>query len=376
MRRTRNASIKPKPTKEVPTVSDSIEQMVEYGHEHLVIRVDRETGVEAVLAVHSTALGPGLGGTRLWTYPSRVDAVKDALRLSRAMTNKAAVAGLPLGGGKAVIVADGTEADVVLRAARFRAFGRFVDELQGAYITTEDVGTRPEDMAQIRLSTRHVVGTPLDEGGSGDPSPMTAHGLVDGTQALAEEVLGADTLKGVRFAVQGLGKVGMSFVEKLAAASAVVTATDVRPDVARQAQVQFGIEIVEPQAIYDVECEVFAPCALGAVISDRTIERLRCKVVAGCANNQLEEERHGEALHQLGIVYAVDYVINAGGLINCAQELEGYDYTKARAKTARIYDTVKRMMHISQAKGISTLRAATSMADGALQAARPRSVAA
>jgi len=350
--------------------------MVEYEHEHLVVRVDRETGVEAVLAIHNTTLGPGLGGTRLWTYPSRVDAVIDALRLSRVMTNKAAVAGLPLGGGKAVIVADGREADLSLRAARFRAFGRFVDELRGAYITTEDVGTRPEDMAQVRLSTRHVVGTPVDEGGSGDPSPMTAHGLVDGTQALVEEVLGVDTLRDVRFAIQGLGKVGMSFVEKLVAAGAVVVATDVRPEVARQAREQLGVEIVEPDDIYDVECEVFAPCALGAVINDRTIDRLHCRVIAGCANNQLEEERHGEALHDLGIVYAVDYVINAGGLINCAQELEGYDYAKARAKTAKIYDTVKLMMQFSRSEGISTLRAATRMAEEALQAPRPRTVAA
>jgi leucine dehydrogenase len=341
--------------------------MVECGHEHLVIRVDRETGVVVIIALHNTKRGPGLGGTRLWEYPSRKDAVIDALRLSQAMTFKAAVAGLPLGGGKAVIMADRKESDPVLRAARFRAFGRFVDELAGTYITTEDVGTQPEDMAQVRLSTSHVVGTPLDEGGSGDPSPMTAYGLMDGTQALVEDVLGGDSIKGMRFAVQGLGKVGMSFVEKLVAAGAIVVATDIVPKVIQDASQRLGIKIVEPDAIYDVPCEVFAPCALGSVINDQTIGRLRCKVVAGCANNQLAEERHGEALHQMGIMYAVDYVINAGGLINCAQELEGYDFEKARAKTTGIYETVRRMVAISRAENISTQRAASKMAQDALR---------
>jgi leucine dehydrogenase len=348
-------------------VFDSIEQMVEYGHEHLVIRVDRKTGVVVIIALHNTKLGPGLGGTRLWKYPTREAAVVDALRLSRAMTYKAAVAGLPLGGGKAVIMADGKEADPVLRATRFRAFGHFVDELAGTYITTEDVGTEPSDMAQVRLSTSHVVGTPVDEGGSGDPSPMTAHGLMDGTRALVEDVLGGDSVRGIRFAVQGLGKVGLSFVEKLVAAGAIVVATDIIPEVAQDVSRRLGVEIVEPDAIYDVPCEVFAPCALGNVINDRTIERLRCKVVAGCANNQLAEERHGEALHQMGIVYAVDYVINAGGLINCAQELEGYDYDKARAKTMGIYETIRRMLAISRAESISTQHAASKMAQDALK---------
>lgn len=349
---------------------DCMEYMADHEHEQLVFNYDRHTGLRALIAIHNTTLGPSLGGTRLWRYERREDAVLDVLRLSEGMTYKAAVAGLPLGGGKAVILADGQEADPQVRAARFQAFGRFVDSLSGRYITAEDVGTKPGDMMDILSSTRHVVGLPLERGGSGDPSPMTAFGVLRGIQALVEEVLHTDSLKGVRVAVQGmLGKVGMALTEYLLEAGAVVVGTDIHPGPLREAGRKLGVEVVEdPEAIYSVPCDIFAPCALGAILNDHSIPQLRCKIIAGAANNQLQDiERHAAALQELGIVYAVDYVINAGGLINVASELGGYDPVAAREKTSRIYYTIKRMLLLAQEEGISTQQAATLMARRALK---------
>ncbi|HEY7346729.1 MAG TPA: Glu/Leu/Phe/Val dehydrogenase dimerization domain-containing protein [Ktedonobacterales bacterium] len=337
---------------------DPVAFSVEHKHEQVVSYFDDETGLRAFIALHNTRRGPAVGGSRLWHYDSPQDALLDVLRLSEGMTYKAALAGLPLGGGKTVILADGNEQDASLRAARFRVLGRYIEALGGRYITAEDVGTTPEDMAQARRSTRFVMGTPIEEGGSGDPSPMTAFGVLCGMRALVEDVLGRDTLAGVRVAIQGLGKVGMGLAELLAREGAAVIGSDVRPQVVEEARNRLKIEVVEPQAIYDVPCEIFAPCAMGAVMNDRTIPRLACRIVAGSANNQLEEERHAEALHARAIVYAVDYVINSGGLINVASELDGYDENKARAQTAQIYYTIKRMLEIARAEGISTQRAA------------------
>jgi leucine dehydrogenase len=341
---------------------DPVAFSVEHKHEQVVSYFDPETGLRAFIALHNTSRGPGMGGTRLWHYDSPQAALLDVLRLSEGMTFKAAVAGLPLGGGKTVVLADGNEQDAAVRAARFRVLGRYIDGLAGRYITAEDVGTTPQDMAQVRRSTRFVMGVPAEEGGSGDPSPMTAFGILSGIKALAEDVLERDTLAGVRVAIQGLGKVGMSLAELLMSEGAVVIGSDVRPQVAEEARNRLKIEVVEPEAIYDVPCAIFAPCAMGGVINDQTIPRLTCKVIAGCANNQLEDERHGQILHDRSIIYAVDYVINSGGLINVASELDGYDEAKARAKTSQIYHTIKRMLAISRAEGISTQRAAHRMA--------------
>jgi len=341
---------------------DPVAFSVEHKHEQVVSYFDPKTGLRAFIALHNTSRGPGMGGTRLWHYKSPQEALLDVLRLSEGMTFKAAVAGLPLGGGKTVILADGNEQDDAVRAARFRVLGRYIDGLAGRYITAEDVGTTPQDMAQVRRSTRFVMGIPAEEGGSGDPSPMTAFGVLCGIKALAEDVLERDTLAGIRVAIQGLGKVGMSLAELLMSEGAVVIGSDVRPQVAEEARNRLKIEVVEPEAIYDVPCAIFAPCAMGGVINDQTIPRLTCKVIAGCANNQLEDERHGQILHDRSIIYAVDYVINSGGLINVASELDGYDEAKARAKTSQIYHTIKRMLAISRAEGISTQRAAHRMA--------------
>ena len=347
---------------------DVTNYMAEHEHEELVTSFDRQTGLRALIALHNTTLGPGLGGTRLWRYDSTEDATRDVLRLSEGMTYKAAVAGLPLGGGKSVILADGKEQDPQVRAARLLAFGRAIDKLNGRYIAAEDVGTTTADILTVRGATKHVVGLPAEAGGSGDPSPVTAYGVVAGLRALAEEVLHIDSFKDVRVGIQGLGKVGMSLASRLVSAGATVVAADIRPEVCREAGEKLGLEIVQPDAIYDVECDIFAPCALGGVLNDRTLPRLKCKIVAGSANNQLEEPRHGEALREMGITYGVDYVINAGGLINVAHELQGYDENKAMAQAGQIYDTIKRMLALARSKGISELRAAREMALERLQA--------
>ena len=364
---------------------DFVSYMEQHGHEQLATCIDRETGLRAMIALHDTTLGPGLGGTRMWRYESGNAALLDVLRLSEGMTYKAAVAGLPLGGAKAVILADGKEErDPELRAARFRAFGRFVESLGGRYITAEDVGTGPADMRQIRTATEHVAGLPRNEGGCGDPSPTTAYGVVRGMQALAEGALGRPSLEGVRVAVQGLGHVGMSLVEQLLREhGAVVMAADVRPAVMEEARERFaadpGFSLVSPDEIHMQECEIFAPCALGAVLNPVTIPQLRCRVVAGAANNQLaDDDRDGELLRQREIVYAVDYVINAGGLIHVMQDVQARgawsdaDDAAVRSRASGIYDAVKRVLDHAEAEGISPHQAARTIARETIAAARSR----
>lgn len=344
---------------------------VEHGHEQFVFNYDKETGLRALIAVHSTILGPSLGGTRMWHYDTYQEAALDVLRLSEGMTYKAAVAGLPLGGGKAVIMTDGKENDPAIRAARFRAFGRFVESLNGRYITAEDVGTKPGDMLEIMQSTEYVSGRPMDRGGSGDPSPMTAFGVLQGIHAAAESTFGVDSLKGVRVAIQGLGKVGMALAEMLVQEGAHVIGTDIREETMREARERLGITTVIGDEIYSLNADIFAPCALGAIINDETLPKLKCKIIAGAANNQLEDiDRHSIALDELGIVYAVDYVINAGGLINVASELTGYDEEAARAKTANIYHTIHRMLKMAKDEGITTQKASERMAREALESKR------
>jgi leucine dehydrogenase len=360
-------SIKGKEEKEVRSMHSIFDYMTQHKHEKVYLATDSISGLQAVIALHNTVRGPAIGGVRLWQYDSEEAAIQDVLRLSEAMTFKAAVADIPFGGGKAVILADGKEQEPGIRAARLRAFGRFVESLSGCYIAGPDVGTSPADMAQIKEVTGHVVCCPVELGGSGDSAPMTAFGVLQGMRALAEEALGVRSLVGVRVAIQGLGNVGMNLARLLITVGAVVVGTDIRPEVVKQARMQLPIEIVVPEAIYDVSAAIFAPCALGGILNDRTIERLSCQIIAGAANNQLEDDRHAELLRQCGIVYGVDYVLNAGGLINAAQELEGYDQQKARQRVAHIYYTVKRMLAIAKEQQISTLSAARQMAAEVLQ---------
>ncbi len=307
----------------------------DYGEVHF--KRDAASGLRAIVAVHDTRLGPALGGCRFIHYDTEEEALIDALRLARGMTYKAALAGIAHGGGKAVLVRPRGQFD---RAALFRAFGRFVDDLGGHYITAEDSGTGIEDMEIVRSVTKHVTGVKPERGGSGDPSPFTALGVRRGIEACVKLVLGKDDLSGVRVAVQGIGHVGYHLCRELAALGAELVVADIDPLKAERAEREFGARVVPLDDIYAVECDVFAPCALGSALNDATIPRLRCRIVAGAANNQLAEPRHGGDLMQRGILYAPDYAINAGGLINVAEEVVGYDEARATERTMKIYDTI------------------------------------
>ncbi len=332
--------------------------MKEHGHEEIVFWYDKETGLRAIVAIHDTSLGPALGGCRMWPYAEEAEAVTDALRLSRGMTFKNSAMGLDMGGGKAVLWADG-ESDK--SEALFRSFGRLVQSLGGRYITAEDVGVTAEDMSVVARETRYVGG--LAEN-SGDPSPVTARGVYEGICAALEAVDGKGTVDGRHVAVQGLGHVGSGLVELLVQAGATVSATDIHEAAGRRAASRLGARWVEPDAIYDVPCDVFAPCALGAILNDSTIPRLQCKVVAGSANNQLAEERHGEMLRQRGILYAPDFVINGGGVVNVADAFhpDGYHPERALARVRAIGDQLRDIFQIANRNGISPSEAANQLA--------------
>ncbi|HEX7600181.1 MAG TPA: amino acid dehydrogenase [Polyangiaceae bacterium] len=307
----------------------------DYGEVHF--KLDKGTGLQAIVAIHDTRLGPALGGCRFIPYATDEDALVDALRLARGMTYKAALAGLAHGGGKSVIMRPKHAFD---RVALFRAFGKFLEDLRGHYITAEDSGTGLEDMEVIRTVTKNVTGIDPSHGGSGDPSPFTALGVRRGIEAAVKHKLGKDSLTGVHVAVQGVGHVGYYLCKELHAAGAKLTVADVDPLKAERATREFGAGVAPIDSIAGVACDVFAPCALGAGLNDATIPSLTAPIVAGAANNQLAEPRHGDDLHARGILYAPDYAINAGGLINVAQEVVGYDAGVSREKTLRIYDTM------------------------------------
>ncbi|MFI5300085.1 MAG: Leu/Phe/Val dehydrogenase [Polyangiales bacterium] len=328
----------------------------DYGEVH-VMR-DAATGLKAIVAIHDTRLGPALGGCRFLPYEKDEDALVDALRLARGMTSKAALAGLRLGGGKSVLMRPPGHFD---RVALFRAFGRFVDHLAGHYITAEDSGTSLEDMEIIRQVTKHVTGVAPENGGSGDPSPFTALGCRRGIEACVKARLGRDDLKGLHVAVQGIGHVGYYLCKELHSLGVTLTVADVDPHKAERAQREFGATIAPLDKIFSIDCDVLAPCALGSALNDETIPQLRCKIVAGAANNQLAEPRHGDDLFQRGILYAPDYAINAGGLINVASERDGYDAAKATAATLRIYDTILEIADRSQKILLPTYKVADIM---------------
>ena len=328
-------------------------------YEQVVFFHDPPTGLRAIVAIHSTTLGPSLGGTRFYPFQSEDEALRDVLRLARGMTFKAAAAGLDLGGGKAVIVGDPKR---IKSEELLRTYGRFIETLGGRYITAEDIGTNRDDMDVIRRETRYVTGVSPELGGSGDPSPVTAYGVFLGMKACAEEAWQEHTLEGRRIAVQGVGKVGYHLVKHLVDAGAKIVVSDVDVDAVARAVRDFGVETADPDKIHAEECDIFAPCAMGGIIRDDTIPELKCAVVAGSANNQLERPEHGEALAELGIVYAPDYVINAGGLINVADELQGYHPERARARIESIYRTLREIFHVARDRHISTAAAADAFA--------------
>jgi leucine dehydrogenase len=341
-----------------------LDQLAAYGHEQVSFYADEAAGYRGIIAIHSTVLGPALGGTRFWAYRSEAEALADVLRLSRAMTYKAAVAGLDLGGGKSVIIGDNRTTD---RAPIFRAHGRHVEALGGRYVTAEDVGTSPEDMELVHVETRHVVGL---KGGSGDPSPVTALGVYRGMKACAAFRWGEDSLAGRTVAVQGVGHVGYYLCKDLHAEGARLVVTDVVPEKVKRAVADFGARSVAPEEIYGVKADVFAPCALGGAINDVTLRKLKVEIIAGGANNQLAEPRHGDMLERRGITYAPDYVINGGGLINVAAELTGAGREWVLTKASHIYDTVLHVLTMARDQGIPTYVAADRLAEHRLAEAR------
>nr|WP_269768132.1 Glu/Leu/Phe/Val dehydrogenase [Bdellovibrio bacteriovorus] len=329
-------------------------------HEQVVFCNDPHVGLKAIIAIHNTSLGPALGGTRMWNYKNEDEALVDVLRLSKGMTYKAAASGLNLGGGKAVIIGD---PKTQKSEGLFRAFGQFVNSLNGKYITAEDVGTSVQDMEHIYMETPWVTGIPKDFGGSGDPSPYTAHGVLMGIKASAKEKFGTDSLKGLHIAVQGLGNVGSNLVKYLVEEGAVITVADIDMNRTKNVADKFGAKAVSSDDILFTECDILAPCALGAIVNDQSITKLRTKVIAGGANNVLAEARHGDQLKELGILYAPDYVINAGGLMNVFVELEGYSPERAFEKTKRVYDNILKVYEIAKRDGIGTHTAADRLAE-------------
>jgi leucine dehydrogenase len=330
------------------------------GHEQVLYGYDKLSGLRAIIAIHSTALGPALGGTRFFPYPTEEDALRDVLRLSEGMTYKAAAAGLDLGGGKAVIIGDPRE-DKSERL--LRAYGRIVDSLQGRYITAEDVGTTTTDMDMIRRETRWALGNSVAHGGAGDPSPVTARGLFAAARAVAQKRWGDPDLAGRRFAVQGVGKVGSAFVQLLVEARAEVMVTDAYDAAIESAVDTYSVKAVDPDDIYEVDCDIFSPCALGAGLNEETIPRLNCQAIVGSANNQLATPEDAIRLAERGILYAPDFVVNAGGLINVFDELQGYSKTRVLHRVDGIYDATMTILDKAEAHGITPNEAAVMVAD-------------
>lgn len=366
--------------------------MSDGSHEEVVFCENKAAGLRCIIAIHDTTLGPALGGCRMYPYKSEEEALIDVLRLSKGMTYKAAAAGLNLGGGKAVIIGDPKKDKTEML---FRAYGRFIESLNGRYITAEDAGTSVQDMEYLFMETKYVTGVAPAHGGSGDPSPVTAFGLFHGLIASVEQAfdrsfteeemqnltrkaeadadpsdytdryrsLKGPSLEGLTVAVQGLGNVGSHLVGHLVDAGAHVLATDIDQEACDKVKAKFNCEIVAPDEIYGVDCDIFSPCAMGAIINDKTIDQLKCKVVCGAANNQLAEARHGSILEEREIVYAPDYVVNAGGLVNVYVEMEGYVRKRALRMASQIYGNTQRVFEIAEKQDILTYVAADRLAE-------------
>lgn len=339
------------------------------GYEKVVRCKDEASGLHALIAVHDTTLGPSLGGMRMWPYQSEDEALTDVLRLSKGMTRKSAVAETGLGGGKSVIIGDPA---TMKSPALFRAMGRFIDGLDGMYITAEDMNIGIPDLEIVKQETRWVTGLSRESGSSGNPSPYTAKGCMFGLGAVTEELYGDRSLEGKRILIQGVGAVGGRLAEYLHEQGAHVIISDIKDDRMRELQERFGYETVDDEVHLDVECDIYAPCARGAGINDETIPQLKCKAVAGCANNQLAESRHAQVLREAGILYAPDFVLNAGGIINVSVELldGGYKEEVALERIARIYDNLKQVFQISREEDVPTVAAAVRLAEKRLAEAR------
>lgn len=344
-----------------PDYSRVFESLGKSLHEQVVFCHDPESGLKAIIAIHNTVLGSALGGTRMWMYKSESEALQDVLRLSRGMTYKAAISGLNLGGGKAVIIGDSRKDK---SEALFRKFGRFINNLNGKYITAEDVGTSTRDMEFVAMETRHVTGLPESMGGGGDPSPVTAYGVFMGMKASAQFAWGSDQLSGKRVMVQGVGHVGQHLVKHLIKEGATVFVSDINEDQVKRVTSENKVEAVRPDRVFEMDVDIYAPCALGATLNTENIEKLRCQIVAGAANNQLADEKiHGMQLVEKGIVYAPDFVINAGGLINVYSELTGYNRQRALEQTENIYNVTLDILKKSREDSMHSQAAAMQMAE-------------
>lgn len=342
------------------------DRMSQFDHEQVVFCQDKSTGLKAIIAVHNTVLGPAVGGTRMWKYASEDDALTDVLRLSRGMTYKSALAGLNIGGGKAVIIGD---ARTQKTEPLLRRFGKFVNSLGGKYITAEDVGINTRDMEWVSQETEHVVGLPDYLGGGGDPSPVTAYGVYMGMKASVKELSGSDSLAGKKIMVQGIGSVGEYLVDYLIKENAEVVVTDIYEDRVKQVVAKYGVKHVAPDEVYTADMDIYSPCALGATINDDTLSKLKCSIICGAANNQLaSEEVHGEAVLKKGILYAPDYLVNAGGIINCYWEIIGYNRNAALAQAEAIYSTTRDIYKKSKDQNVPSYLAANQMAEDRIKA--------
>ncbi|NZA25910.1 Glu/Leu/Phe/Val dehydrogenase [Luteimonas sp. SJ-92] len=340
------------------------EHLDKYGHEQVVFCHNKDAGLKAIIAIHNTVLGPALGGTRMWPYKSEQDALNDVLRLSRGMTYKNAVAGLNIGGGKAVIIGDpATDKSEAL----FRAFGQFVESLGGRYITAEDVGIDVNDMEFVYRETEYVTGVHQVHGGSGDPSPFTAYGTLQGLMASLNKKFGDEEVGKYSYAVQGLGHVGIEFVKLLKERGAKIFVTDINKERVDRAVSEYGAEAVGLDEIYDVDADVYSPCALGGTVNEDTLPRLRAKIICGAANNQLANNEIGDEVEKRGMLYAPDYAVNAGGVMNVSLEIDGYNRERAMRMMRTIYHNLTRIFEISERDGIPTYKAADRLAEERIQ---------
>jgi len=334
-------------------------------YEQVVFCNDTKLGLKAIIALHNTALGPATGGCRMWNYRNEEEALTDVLRLSKGMTYKNSISNLPLGGGKSIIIGDVSQKNPAL----LKRFGEFVETFNGLYITAKDVGIDSTDLKIIKSRTSHILGIAGETSSSGDPSPVTAWGVYNGMLACAEKAFGEKSLKGLHIALQGLGAVNYHLLKYLSQEGAKISACDINLAAAERAKNEFGVQVVNSESIYDIACDIFSPGALGAIINPQTIPRLKCKVIAGAANNQLATEKDGEELLKKEILYAPDYAINAGGVINISHEREGYSHDRAYAHVAKIYDTIKNILEVSARERLPTNMVANKIAENRVQEA-------
>jgi len=340
------------------TENPVLSKMSIYNHEQLLFCNDNDTGLKAIISIHNTKLGPALGGTRMWNYNNETEALDDVLRLSRGMTYKNSISGLNLGGGKAVILGDSY---TMKSEALFRRFGKFVNSLAGNYITAEDVGIEPSDMTYVGKETKYVVGLP---GKSGDPSPVTAYGTYMGMKACAKILFGSDSLSDKAIAIQGVGHVGEYLIKYLLKEGARVYVSDIHNPLLIRISKEYNVNVVGIDDIYDLDMDIYAPCALGATLNDNTLKRLKCSIIAGAANNQLEnEDIHGMKIMDKEMIYAPDFALNAGGVINCYSELKGFSNEWAMSKAEEIYTTIYDIVKRSKDENIPTYQIANKIAE-------------